>query len=235
MNPRFKYSLKRLLRALGIRRTAVHRSTMSAYIKRVRAMGFIPSSVIDVGVADGTFALYDGFRGARFLLIEPMKEFEPALKSICRHINGKYELIAASNSTGNSEIFYSEYLHGASTRLKMNNKREVRTQTIDALVEKHKMKGPFVIKVDVQGSEIDVMSGALKTLEETEIVILEANLFDISIDANLIPEIVVMEKLGFVPHDFFDGLPRPVDGALGSIDIAFVKKEGRFRANKVWA
>jgi hypothetical protein len=43
-----------------------------------------------------------------------------------------------------------------------------------------------------------------------------------------------MKASGFVPHDIYDGLCRPIDGALGQIDVAFVKVNGPFRQVHSW-
>ncbi|NIQ16320.1 MAG: hypothetical protein GTO02_18595, partial [Candidatus Dadabacteria bacterium] len=39
---------------------------------------------------------------------------------------------------------------------------------------------------------------------------------------------------GFVIYDFLDGLFRPLDNALGQIDIVFVKRDGFFRQDHRW-
>ena len=43
-----------------------------------------------------------------------------------------------------------------------------------------------------------------------------------------------LQAEGFVAYDFFGYLPRPFDGAVGQIDIAFVKENGMFRASHTW-
>jgi hypothetical protein len=46
----------------------------------------------------------------------------------------------------------------------------------------------------------------------------------------LIDEVLrYMDRQGFFPYDFFGGFNRPLDDALGQIDIAFVKRDGPFR------
>ena len=97
-------------------------------------------------------------------------------------------------------------------------------------------KGPYLIKVDVQGAELDVLGGALETLNETELVILEVSMFQLMKDAPQFYDVVVyMKNLGFVVYDIFGESFRPLDGALGQIDMAFVKENGRFRSNHQYA
>jgi hypothetical protein len=44
-----------------------------------------------------------------------------------------------------------------------------------------------------------------------------------------------MKGLGFVVYDIFGEQFRPLDGALGQIDMAFVKENGIFRTDHAYA
>jgi hypothetical protein len=43
-----------------------------------------------------------------------------------------------------------------------------------------------------------------------------------------------MRERGFVAYDIFGGHTRPLDGALGQIDMAFVRESGRFRTHHAY-
>ncbi len=43
-----------------------------------------------------------------------------------------------------------------------------------------------------------------------------------------------MADQGFLVYDFLDGLFRPLDNALGQVDVVFVKKDGPFRKSASW-
>ena len=98
------------------------------------------------------------------------------------------------------------------------------------------MKGLYIVKVDVQGAELQVLDGASTTLKDAELVILEVSFFRF---ADGFPEfydvIDYMKKRGFVAYEVFGGHNRPLDGARTQVDIAFVKEDGRFRSSHVWA
>jgi hypothetical protein len=55
---------------------------------------------------------------------------------------------------------------------------KVRTFTIDRLAEQLSLKPPFLIKLDVQGAEGQVLRGARRVLEQAHVVICEANMND---------------------------------------------------------
>ena len=52
---------------------SVGRATRRGLLQHVKRLGLAPATVIDVGVADGTRALYDTFPAAHLLLIEPLR------------------------------------------------------------------------------------------------------------------------------------------------------------------
>jgi hypothetical protein len=101
---------------------------------------------------------------------------------------------------------------------------------IDEVVENKKLKGPFLIKVDVQGAELDALSGAQKTLLKSEAVVLEVSLFEFLEGAPQFYDVVAyMKDRDFVAYDIILGWNRPLDNALGQMDILFVKDKGMFR------
>jgi hypothetical protein len=44
-----------------------------------------------------------------------------------------------------------------------------------------------------------------------------------------------MADAGWVAYDVYGGHLRPLDGALAQLDMAFVKRDGRFRADARYA
>ena len=195
---------------------------------------------MDVGVADGTFELYESFPAAFHLLLEPMREFEPVMKYVCQRYNADYVVAAASNGSEEASIYFSHDMHGASLLPEMNktnrHMRKVPTVRLDQLVKDRGCHPPFLIKVDIQGSEHVVLEGASGLLEDTEVIILETALFRFKEHRPLLDEtIAFMKQLSFVPFDFFGGCSRPLDGALAQIDVAFVKENGFFRQSHAFS
>ena len=93
-----------------------------------------------------------------------------------------------------------------------------------------------MIKVDVQGAEIEVLNGATEVLADTELLLLEVSLFAFMKESPELFEVVsYMKELGFVVYDIYGGHSRPLDGALGQCDIAFVKEQGMFRNDHRYA
>ena len=243
----FKRLAQKLVNYFGyeIRRIGAgsSRRTMAGMLANVAQLGFLPSVVIDVGVAKGTFALYETFPNAHHLLLEPLEEFEEDIRSILKKYKGSYVFAAASSETGNIEInVHTNHLEGSSFyKETMGSEyngvpRTVESVRIDDLIKERQIKGPYLIKIDVQGAEFDVLGGAIETLNVTELVILEVSMFQFMINSPQFYDVVVyMKNLGFVVYDIFGEHYRPLDGALGQIDMAFVKEDGIFRTDHAYA
>jgi FkbM family methyltransferase len=206
-----------------------------------RRLGLAPATVIDVGVGPGTPELYAGFPQARLMLVEPLEEFRGDLEALARDRPAHLVIAAAGPKTGEIEIA----VHWARVCSSMLGSRRgdgeqptrsVPMVRIDDLVTEHKLPGPFLVKVDVEGAELEVLKGALETLRETEIVLLEASLFELVPGSPLLHDVVAwMQSHGFVIGDLYNGHNRPLDGSLAQLDIAFVQEQGRFRRHHAYA
>src|SRR5579872_67047 len=108
MNPLLKYHAKQLASAVGINLRAAlpRRSNLNQFCRHLRQLGYVPSTIIDVGVADGTLELHRNFPHARFLLVEPLEEFAPALDWLKARYSAHVALCASGNKNGTTEIQY---------------------------------------------------------------------------------------------------------------------------------
>lgn len=215
------------------------RTTMAHVLEHCKTLGFIPSTVVDVGVANGTPALYSTFPSSKHLLMEPIKEYEPDLKKICDLVDAEYMLAAASSENGATSIYLGRQLHGSSIMQPPEGgdleKREIKLVKLDDVCSEKNLQGPYLLKVDVQGAELLVLEGAQVMLSQCELVILEVSFFNFRPDMPDIYEVIhYMKNKGFVIYEIFSGHNRPLDGARAQADIAFVKESGMFRTTHKW-
>lgn len=235
---------KKIFNSFGfeIHRRGGLRTTMAEVLQHTSKLGFKPQTVIDVGVAYGTFDLYEKFPDSIHLLIEPLEEFETVLKDISRKYKADYVISAASAKPGKIIINVHSDLSSSSIYKEVEGShvdgvpREVPAVTIDDICKERNLRGPYLIKIDIQGAELDVLNGARKVLKDTELIILEVQLFQFFVNGPQFYDIVsYMNDKGFVVYDIFNNCIRPLDGALASVDMAFVKNNGIFRQHHFYA
>jgi hypothetical protein len=89
--------------------------------------------------------------------------------------------------------------------------------------------GPSLLKVDVQGAEIEVLRGAEDCLDNFEIILLETGLTEVYVGQPIFHEyIAYMAQRDYVVYDIIHAGYADT-GLLCQIDLVFVKRNGRFR------
>ena len=96
-----------------------------------------------------------------------------------------------------------------------------RVTTLDKLIEHQSLPLPDVIKLDTQGSEIDIMEGAQKALDHATFVYIECSLVDYNKGAPQLTEIIsYMKSRDFIPCDVCEEHRK--SGALIQLDALWV-------------
>jgi FkbM family methyltransferase len=220
---------------------------MDLLLQDLRKRGLRCECIMDVGANRGNWSRMAKkvFPEARFTLIEPQVEMKPELEQFCAHyLDSSYFLAGAGQQHGKLTLTIWEDMQGSSflpkpdTHLRMIGKqRDVEIITIDDLIAAKACPIPDMIKLDVQGFELEALKGASATFGRTIAYILEVSLFSFS-DVPGMPvfyEVVdFMQKKGYVVYDFAGFLRRPLDGALGQCDICFVQEQGFLRSSNSW-
>ena len=217
------------------------RRTLPEVLAHARGLGVAPATVIDVGVAAGTPELYAAFPGARLLLVEPLAEWHDKLRA--EHPGATVVSAAAGAQPGGElELHVHRVLACSSTTGARagddasTEARRVPVTTLDTLVAEHALPGPFVVKVDVEGGELDVLEGAGAVLADTDLVLLEVSLFELNPGAAQMADVVRwMQDHDWAPYEIYNGHLRPLDGALAQVDMAFVREDGPLRRDHRYA
>lgn len=210
------------------------------FFEHVRKLGFCPRTIIDVGAARGTPDLYRSFPEAYLILFEPLPDFVPDMEKILSQRRGEYHTCALMSEAGRATILKSPDKFGSSMMHRIENNGDERlvpvdVRTLDEIVgSRH--EEPIILKTDCQGGDFDVIKGGEKTLDRCEIVVMEVSFFQFwgSHHPRPLDILNYMNDKGFVLYDFLDGLFRPLDNALGQIDMVFVRDKGMFRKSHEW-
>ncbi|WP_037316761.1 FkbM family methyltransferase [Ruegeria halocynthiae] len=226
----------RILRRLSRSGYSIERTELDARL--LAGYGFAPSVVFDIGVDAGTPPLYDAFNTAKFVLIDPVAESEDKVAPWKNKINFDFHCVAAGSSDGSvtlnvpsttSRVRHSrasimEYKDNYVSQFAKIEQRVVPVRTLDSL--SRGLSGPFGIKIDSEGYEIEVIKGATETLKQSEFVIAETSVKPRYENGYKFSDFVaLMAENGFEILDFI----RPIRPGRPDCDVLFARMDsGRF-------
>lgn len=207
--------------------------------------GFECSHILDVGAhsADWARTAKKIFPDAVIYLVEPLTEMEEHLKKfISDYPSSRYFLYGAGSKEETLYMTVSKALEGANflqeENIYLKNskvQREIKIITIDSLIEKKVIEIPQLVKMDIQGFELEALKGAELLFGKTEVFILETSFFEFIKGTPLVSDVITfMAHKGYEIFDFAGFLRRPYDRALGQMDICFAKKNGFLRSSDNW-
>jgi FkbM family methyltransferase len=213
-----------------------YKLTKGSSLLRVKRLGLKPRTVFDVGVATGTKGYYGVFDDVRYVLIEPLEESAPFMQQIIDTYPGSIAIQAAAGPvSGEADFMVSPKLSGSSFLLKPGaaTARKTPVVTLDGVVREHALEGPFVIKLDVQGYELEVLKGAVGTLAQTDLLIAEASLWADRKGrgmARITDLMGWLEAHGFVLYDIANLARRKLDAAMTELDLVFCPADSPLRS-----
>jgi len=220
---------------------------MNTILRDLKSRGLNCTHIMDVGANTTSWSRIakNHFPEATFSLIEPQIEMEDRLKQFVQnHPGDNYYLVGVGSKketlvlTIYDDYAGSSFLPNEDDKLKEKGKqREVEISTMDAIVAENNLEIPQLVKLDIQGFELEALRGATSYFGKTEVFILEVSLFAFGSGDKMpeFPEVIrFMEDRGYVPYDFPGFLRRPYDGALGQCDVCFVQEKGFLRATHQW-
>lgn len=206
--------------------------TMTEALRRLRDFGFGVSTILDVGASDGTWSLaaMSLFPSAQFLLFEPLEERRSSLTLLKgTHENLDFEISAVGSEVGEVSLIVTQDLDGSRAILNEDYSgvtRKVSLTSLDASLQPRTLPTPYLLKLDVHGYELPILEGAARTLERTNVAIIEVYNFRITPSSLLFHEIVsYMDRHGFSCIDIVDPLWMQQDRCEWQIDLFFAKRD----------
>ena len=217
------------------------RASYANSLRLLELRGFSPQTVIDIGAAEGAFFLHRRRSGlfpqAQHFFVDAMQENEAVYRKVTEKFGGGYEIAALSCLEGETALrvdpeFYNTHIDGTQAGAAYEATRRVPVRTLDSLVERHGLAAPFLLKLDVQGAELDVLRGGLAALEEAIVVVSEIQVFSAR-DA-LVDLLGFMHGQGWALFDLTDMDYYLTDMSLYQCYATFIPKAMDFRASSTW-
>lgn len=191
---------------------------------------FNPDSILDIGSNTGQFykKISKIFPNSYYFLIDGNESCESDLKklnvdysiSLLSDVEKDVDFWTLQNddkSTGNS--MYKELTNFYDNSIPINKK----TTTLDLLLNGKKFD---LIKIDTQGSEIDIIKGGIDIIKKSKGVILEVSIVEYNQGGPLYNDVIsYMSSIGFEKVEVIELIYHPITNQLIQNDILFINKK----------
>jgi FkbM family methyltransferase len=190
--------------------------------EKLRQLGIPVSTILDVGVLTGTPELAEAYPDKPHLLFEPIEEWHDKIRSSYTAKGIAFHLFEMAVSNKDGEI----NLQTATVRKDQpvtharitsetggSNLRKVATRRLDTLLTELSYPKPYLLKLDVDGAELDILEGAEGILSSCSVIVIEAGI------RNLPARVSAVTQAGFTLFDIVDICY--YDDRLRQVDLVF--------------
>jgi FkbM family methyltransferase len=196
--------------------------------------GFAPKHILDVGANRGnwTRAAAKYFPDALYTLVEPQNELKVYIQDL---IEGGYKIqwvhAGAAEKPGLLPFTINPRDYGSSTfvieeedaRAQGFRRIPVQVRTLDEIVSSTKLPIPDIVKIDAEGFDLKVLSGASSLIGRTEIFFVEAAVCA-PLENSVLQVVKWMSENGYSFLDLTDINRSPRFGVLWLLELAFLRK-----------
>ncbi|HXH17949.1 MAG TPA: FkbM family methyltransferase [Chitinophagales bacterium] len=242
MNEGFEKFVKKIFNLLGFeitRRWNTPVGDVEFFLRDVKRRGLKCQYILDVGAYKGKFSRLakSSYPESVIYMVEPLSEMRNYLEEFCRkYPESKYFDFAVGPVNGTRELrvfkdlAWSGFMEEDIPVRDKRTSRIVEMRTIDSMIQTRQMELPDLVKLDVQGYELEVLKGAERLFGKTELFIIEAALHNKHKSYPLIAEVVAyMNERDYLVYDFAGFLRQHHDGSLIECDLCFVKRNSFLR------
>lgn len=200
----------------------------------MRRLGFRPAGVVDIGAYKGEWTVMARgiFPEATFLMLEAQESQRETLEQVKARndsgVNYRIALLGPENRDGVDFHQYDVAPTGASVLAAQAGAApqlvKCRMETLDTILSREGLRRPELIKIDVQGYELEVLKGGSEALAAAQAIAMEVSLLELYKGNPLMHEVIgFMHERGFQCYDIPTLMRRPSDKALWQVDMIFVK------------
>lgn len=192
---------------------------------------FTPKTILDIGANNGQFynESKNIFPDSYFLLIEGNEYCEPALKTL--GVDYKISLLSDSVKEVDFYLRRQEYtctgnsIYREKTSFYDDNEIVIEKKKTDTLSNVLGEQYFDLIKIDVQGSEIDIIIGGLDIINNCKGLLMEVSLEEYNEGSPTIEFVDnFMKNLNFEKVEIINNLNHPIKHTLIQQDVLYINK-----------
>ena len=220
--------------------------TIFGRLENMKQIGFSPKVIFDCGAHVGgwTQKVSRIFNDSFYILFEPNPLVFNKINYYMTDSNVEYKALqkAVGSKSGvftlNIWEDVDQYQTGSSfcnhVRGDAAKKIECEITTLDLVCEELDLV-PGLVKLDLQGYEIEALKGSKNVLEKTELFIIEFGCLEAYVDRTTPRDLIdLMYENDYSLYDIVDMHYRPYDNALTGGDFFFIKNNSKLKAHKGW-
>lgn len=229
-----KQSVRKVLSKSGWSRSATDRysrSSMEQSLKWLSSQGVQIKTVLDVGASNGCWSkeCMSFFPNAHYVLFEPQPTHSDALDTFANAHGKQVSLVKKAVGASEGQTFFDATDPFGGQLADSDNgahSLKVELTTMDNSLSHLQIEGPYLLKLDTHGVEKGILEGSSKTLQQANLLIIEAYNHRITKEALLFWELCAfLAERGFRPIDLIDVMHRPLDSSLWQMDLVFAKAD----------
>jgi FkbM family methyltransferase len=201
------------------------------FLRDMESKGLKIDTVYDIGAFNGNWSINiktNVYRQAEFILFEANQAYKATLeKTGFRHFMGVLsnegrESVDFYNGTNTGDSYYKENTKWYENQSSIT----VPCITLDALIKEQNLPIPQLIKIDTQGSELDILSGAKSCIGKTDLIYIECPIIEYNSGAPTITQYLeFFRDNGYIPVDLLE--IHKNEHTLIQVDIMFMLKESK--------
>lgn len=216
-------------------------------IRHAAQRGYRPDVVVDAGANVGQFAAFalDLFPNADVHSVEPQPGCRAKLEALSARYSGRMKVhgvaVAAPQHAG-SMLNLAATADSTSTGAHVvpfthsPNGLQVPCVTLDSLIEDCLEGGlEVMLKLDLQGYEMEALRGAKRLLQNTGLVLCEASLFAQAYEPSVAVLFEFFDQEGFELYDIASLSARRRDNRAKQADLVFARRGSALVADTSWS
>lgn len=204
-------------------------SSLNTFLRQCRIRDIKIKNVYDIGACAGRWmqsmkvgALFD----AKFFMFEGNANYKEVLASY-----NEFYHIGVLSAPGIDEVeFYNggdtgdSYYKETTTHYEDRKSVKLAARTLQSVVTEHNLPQPDFIKIDTQGSELDILQGAKEIIKNTSFIYMECPIIEFNKGSPKITQYLeYMKSLKFIPYDIFE--IHRAENVLLQMDIMFIHEK----------
>jgi FkbM family methyltransferase len=216
---------------IDIARKTGHAEGLDPFFALLKRSGFAPRHIVDVGANKGiwTREAIKYFPGAHYTLVEPQGYLKVHIQDLIKR-GFKITWIPAGIGDQPGELpFYLSHRDDSSTFLVPEAARDsnivsVPIMTLNQVVASTSLSIPEMVKIDAEGFDLKVLSGASTLFGKTDIFLVEAVVRENNGFENSLSKVIeCMSSAGYGPLDITNLNRSPKHGIVWLCELAFLR------------